>query len=313
MNNRRIGLIVVLVGLLVAIGLPAAIGRTISGTAQAVSVPGPPRVGDCVGRRFDVDRYLVTSDPAKYGYPELVPGACSRAHYGEVTFVIAQPAAVKVEEIPGGDGYSIQDENVDACRSAAGAYLGRDASEPGVLFGFWSAGLYPPFIPMTPNALQRATGQHWLACTVYLTNQSDVDARSMVGYEGSVRNAWSTGVGRDYLGACPDEADWKEMTSIDCLQPHHGEVFGITGLPRDVPRRVLTASCAKLVAQITRTDVMRTGQLTVDVQATDNDGRTVTGATVPRNTTVQCGVLTSGHHLLKGSLLAIGNEPIPWA
>lgn len=66
-------------------------------------------------------------------------------------------------------------------------------------------------------------------------------------------------------------------------------MFGSGGLDNDVSRATLTASCAALVAQVTKkSDLALDGRLVVTVQAT-------------------------GGRLLRGSMIAIGANPIPWA
>lgn len=167
-------------------------------------------------------------------------------------------------------------------------------------------------VPLSPTARQRAAGQQWLACATYLTNESDSGVISVVEYKGSLRNAESTGVGRDYLGYCPTEADWNEMTSSRCQKPHHGEIFGIGGLSHYVARTTLTSSCANLVAKVTQhADLARDGRLVVDVQVTDMNGNTFRGAIIPKNSNIRCGVVTTGSRTLQGSLIAIGTAPIP--
>lgn len=167
---------------------------------------------------------------------------------------------------------------------------------------------------MTPTARQRATGQHWLACTAYIADQSPNKTTDLTSYRGTLRDAAWTGVGRDYLGYCPAEADWNQMTTAACTQPHHGEIFGNGNLPASATRATLTASCTKLVEHATyRTAQNVDARLSVSVQANDMNGNTIDGPTIPANATVQCGVLAAGGRLLNGSLIAIGSAPIPWA
>lgn len=315
-SRRAAGLIVIVLGLLAAVVVPIAVGRSIPGSAQAVPVPGPAVVGKCVGDKFNLGWQAPGTDPAKYRYPELTTSRCSEAHYGEVVAVITDPTKPKINVDPSGTSMSIDDKNMDTCYQAAARFLGLNTSDNGfsVLYGYWSFTMSTAVVPMTPTARQRAAGQHWLACSTYLTNQSPVDGATLVRYQGSLRKAQSTGVGRDYLGYCPTEADWNQTTSVACLQPHHGEMFGGGDLSQSVARTTLTASCAKLVTQVTKSDALtRDTRLIVDVQATDVNGNTLNGATIPAHASVQCGLLTTGGRLLKGGLIAIGSNAIPWA
>lgn len=313
-DRRRVGLLVVVLGLMAAVIVPNVIGRPIPGVAQAVPVPEPPPVGACVGQEFDPAWDMVfDSDPSKYRYPELVLGDCSQAHYGEVVSVIARPAKPEVVVLSGG-GVVIDDNNMVVCNQATGRFLGLvDSAITPALFGYWSLASFPAVVALTPTVRQRAAGARWLACATYLVNEPVVDRGSLIRYQGSLRDAASTGVGRDYLGRCPTEADWNQMTSSSCTKPHHGEVFGIGGAPQDVTRATLVSSCTKLVEQVAQNPgLVRGGQLAVSVQATRN-GETVEGATIPKNSTSQCGVVAAGGRMLQGSLIAIGTDSLPWA
>lgn len=316
MTQRRwVGLIAVMLGLLAAVVVPLAAGQTVPGAAEAVPVPGPPAVGDCVGQRFDPAWDLVGGNSAQYRYPELDVGSCSEAHYGEVVQVIPRPTTPRVG-VDSGGSYSVQDKNMDACNQAAGRFVGRDGAAPGstLLFGYWSDVMIAPAVVLTPTGRQQAAGQHWLACATYLFDSLDGGQRSLVKYQGSLRSAQTTGASRDHLGYCPDNADWNHVTSMSCRKPHRGEIFGIGGISTDVPRTTLTQSCTKLVSQAMKgTALGRSGGLVVAVQAaTGADGKTASGATIPAGSTAQCGVLTTGGRMLKGSVIALGTEPIPW-
>jgi len=314
-DRRAVGLLVVVLGLLAAVIVPNAMGRTIPGVALAVPAPGPPSAGECVGQKFDPAWDMVGADPSKYRYPELALGDCAQAHYGEVVSVIARPTKAKVVVNRSG-GVSIDDSNMVACNEATARFLGLDdsAGKPAFLFGYWWFATFSPLVALTPTIRQRAAGQQWLACATYLVNQSDVDGGSLIRYEGSLRDAESTGVGRDYLGHCPTEADWNQATSFSCPKPHHGEIFGSGGLSHDVARATLTSSCTKLVQQVTKNpDLVRDGRLIVDVQVIDTNGNTFKGATIPKGSTLHCGVVATGGRMLQGSLIAIGTDPIPWA
>ena len=314
MNRRRVGLLVLALVLLAAVTVPNAVGRTIPGVAQAVPMPGSPSVGQCVGQRFDLGWFMAGGSSAKYRYPELGIGDCGSAHYGEVVSVIATPTIPKILGDSGG-GYAVDDKNMDACYQAAAQFLGLRAAEQPDLFGYWRRSVMYPVVPLMPTARQRAAGQHWLACATYLNQLSADGAVSLVGYPGSLRNAVSTGAGRNYLGFCPKEADWIQMSATSCDMPHHGEVFGSGGaLPHDVARTTLTSSCKNLIDQVTKNaDLIRVGRLVVTVQITDKNGATVKGAMIPAQSNLQCGIVTPAGRLLQGSLIAIGTGPIPWA
>lgn len=312
-DRRRIGLLLVAVVFLVAVAVPIAAGRPIAGVAQSAPVPQAPTVGQCVGQKFDAGWNVIGGDASKYVYPGLVVGDCGRAHYAEVVAVIRQPTTPKVSVEA--NVYSVDDKNLDTCFEAARIYQQGDAAPatPTPLFGYWVLTGDVSAVPLAPTTRQRTAGQHWLACVTYLPDVSTENLESPVAYQGSLRGSRSTGVGRDYLGDCPDQVDWNNMSFSGCSYPHHGEVFGSDALPATTSRAALTASCARLVAEVTRNaDLARDGHLSVSVQATNSNGETVVGPTVPAASSIQCGVVTVGARVLTGSLIAIATAPIPW-
>lgn len=315
-DRRRIGSVILVVGLLAAVVVPMVTGRVVSGSPQAVPVSGPPAVGECLGQKFNPSWDMVGGEAAAYVYPELVVGDCGRTHYGEVVSVIAAPTKPKVTTNPDSGGFSIEDKNMDACYSAANRFVQADGAAPfpSVQFDYWSSVDFAKAIALTPTIRQRASGQHWVACATMLLDESDAGQRFLVGYAGSLRSADTTGVGRNHRGDCPKETDWNNVTSVSCLEAHPGEIFGVGGLSQNTSRTTLMASCAHLVHQATgNADLEGDGRLVIAVQATDGGGEPLTAATVPQSSSVQCGVLTSGGRMLKGSLIAIGSAPIPWA
>lgn len=317
MTDRRVvGLLVVVLGLLTAVVVPNSIGRGIAGVAQPVPVPEPPSVGACVGREFDVTWNWDIDDSAAHQYPELGLVDCDRAHVGEVVSVIARPIPTKVTTTPDG-GTSIDDKNSETCYYDAAPFLGLpDASgkTPPRSFGYWWLSVNAGAVPLAPSARQRAAGAQWLACATYLVNDREMSGGTLVPYHGSLRDAVSTGAERDYLGFCPAEIDWNLGASSNCTKPHRGEIFGFGSLTHDVARTTLVSSCAKLVAQVTKNvNLIRDGRLVVTVQATDNEGQTIQDATIRTESTVQCGVVGAGGLMMKGSLIAIGSDPIPWS
>lgn len=310
------GLLVIVLGLLAAVIVPVAAGRTTPGRPQAVPVPAPPAVGQCIGQSFLADWNAVGEEVKAYRYPELVVGDCDRMHFGEVVAVIAHPTTPEVQTQSGSS--FVDDSNMETCgRAVAGFVQSGDPAEgrEPPADGYWGPAAFPSVVALAPTNRQRAAGQQWLACGVYLTDHGQAGSNSTaVGYRNSLRSASSTGTGRDYLGYCPDEADWNQASSVSCRVPHHGEIFGLGALEQDTPRATLLTSCATMVAQATGNGALAgNGRLVLEVEATDQNGTTVEGSMVPKGASLQCGLLTTGGRLLGGSLIAIGGEPLPWA
>jgi len=125
-----------------------------------------------------------------------------------------------------------------------------------------------------------------------------------------------TGIGRDQLGICLLAGDWSAGSQLGgCRSPHTTEVFayGNTG-PRSVARTALAASCTQLVRRfLRRKDETAAGRLHVQISVTDDTGLELEGGILPANSSAGCGVAVNGSRRLNGSLLAIGEGPIPWA
>lgn len=53
--------------------------------------------------------------------------------------------------------------------------------------------------------------------------------------------------------------------------------------------------------------------LSIPIQVEDTSSAAITTAQVPAHSNLACGVTTTGDRKLRGSLLALGRSPIPWA
>ena len=183
------------------------------------------------------------------------------------------------------------------------------------MFTIW----YP--IPMIgtatsmPSVRQQATGQRWLACITYPENSADGTMTDPPGpYDSRLQGALVTGAARDQLGSCLTGIDLIQGNSTGCLDVHRGEVFGY-GYTGDEPvsRTELQRTCQEVITELTRLpDITAGGDLVVQMEVTDDDGRLVTDARIPARSNAVCG-LRSTVKKLHGSLLAIGHNPIPWA
>ena len=314
-HRRRVGLLVLVLALLATVVVPVAAGRTTAGVAVAVPVPDPPVVGQCIGQTFPADWDAVGEHAKAYRYPELVVGDCQHTHYGEVVTVIAHPVAPTVETAT--DSSFVRDDNMNTCGLAVDGFLKGTGPSTGAeppTDSYWRPVAFPSVVALRPTNRQRAAGQQWLACGVFLTDRGQTGNGTVVQYRDTLRRAWFTGVGRDYLGYCPDEADWNQATSVGCRVPHHGEIFALGVTSDDTPRATLLSTCATTVRRVTRNaGLPGHGALVVQVQALDQNGASVKGSVIPNGASLQCGVLATGNRLLKGSLIAIGTQPLPWA
>ena len=81
-----------------------------------------------------------------------------------------------------------------------------------------------------------------------------------------------------------------------------------------VTRAQVEASCQQLDRKLTAMpDPTAAGALSTRINVTDNNGRAITTAQIPAHLNLACGVSPTDHRKLRGSLLALGRQPIPWA
>ena len=284
-RNRVAGLLVWGLAVVAVLALAGMQTHQVPGTAVPGRVPCATQIGDC----------LLQAPAVGAGAGQSYRlGTCSTTHYGEVAQVSGVTGSV--------DG-------------------GPRCADPAPFLG-WS----PPnsvarvqwrpvdvnVITMTPTALQRSFGQHWVGCVV-------TPLISGAAYTGSVRGGLATSRVPAAFAECT--AGLYVLTgSIPCDQPHPYELFASAELPvsfRDQSR--LDADCRAIAATATRLpDVTAGGAL--DVRAApfhqNADGATVTGLPDgPSDGGAQavCLIGVTGDRLLRGSLYGVGAAPLPWA
>lgn len=329
-DYRVRGLALIGAALLVVAVISGTADRTLPGAPVAVPVPAPAVVGDCVGQPIDPS-WIVAATSAEvagvstYSYPQLGVAPCVGTRYGEVTAVIARPVKPVVTTTKDGTNTSttVEDSNLDTCRVAGYRYFGipMSGTDPAPLLANW----YPRITAaigtaaVSPSTRQQAAGQRWLACTVYLPNQygAIASAAEQQRYDGTLRDALFTGRARDRTGTCVPKNDWSggQDSEALCSSQHRGEVIADSPhfLGHATTRAELQNTCNQVIRRLTGiSDVSRVG-LVARLAVRDSDGKLVTATTVPSESTAQCGVTVAGSRALVGSLLAIGNAPIPWA
>lgn len=315
MHRQRVGLVIIAVaGALVAV-VAGLRPHQVNGAAQAMPVPGPPAVGDCVVNPVpDPIRSVHAPVTAESGgavpvYPAQQIRPCLGVRYGEITAVIAIPKPAVVTGDHADDRF-LDDPNRSSCFIAAEQYLGMTTPPtqrfwPGTDLQFTSA-------LSRPSPRQQAAGQRWAACIVTLPTSEQATAASQ--YGSSIRDAVHTGRYRDQLGTCVPSVDWAGGFII-CSQPHALEVMGYNDSgDQVVTRDQVQRSCQQLVHQVTAmADPTAGGALSIQIGVTDNNGTPDRSSQVPAHSAVSCGVATTGNRTLRGSLIALGRQPIPWA
>lgn len=250
-----------------------------------------------------------------YPTQQILP--CTETRFGEITFVIGTPklAVVKGDA----DNRYLDDPNEHICFRAAWQYVGLSA-EP--ILGLWQPAIQYTVALSRPSIRQRAAGQHWAACIVTLRppdSRSTPTAKTPATphYGTSIRDALNTGQQRNHLSTCIPAPDWNGDVNADaCEAPHALEImaFGESG-DHPVIRTHLELTCQQLVRRLTgMADPLAAGALSIQMYVRGiNTSGPITTPQVPAHSGISCGVTTTGNRKLRGSLLALGRQPVPWA
>ncbi|WP_157970728.1 hypothetical protein [Nakamurella deserti] len=296
-RRRAAGIVLLCVAVLAI----AALGRLqnpprLAGTAAAEPPAPPPSVGDCLlALPVDDGWYEPGVLP-----PPLQLGDCTEPHFGEVYTVVPYDTA---DDGPScwGDDSAVPDPL---------SYLG----QPPTPAGSWFPTLNFFVVLGGPDERQRDTGQAWVACVIALSTYADSRP-----FTAPLAGAYAAGTLPVQFAVCQDGADLTRSSSVPCDRPHIGEDFAqiqLTGPGPDAD--TLTAGCTELVARMAGTDPAGWESLEVRVVAyllPDGSGPDVV---VPplrtgQNGHATCGVVATDGRRLAGSLLALGDAPVPWA
>ena len=229
MTHRQQGLVVLGLAVVLVAVVAGLRPNLVTGSAQAVPVPGPPVVGDCVldplgpPEEFDVTAASGGTVPV---YPAQQIRPCTGTRYGEIAAVIPapKPTVVKLGET---GGRYLDDPNQDSCFPAVMQYVGM-TTQP--ILRFWQTFLQITIALSRPFPRQQAAGQRWAACIVTLSPSDPLSPTPR--YGSSIRNALHTGRQRDQLGNCTAALGWNSgITSSSCSRPHALEIlaFGDSG------------------------------------------------------------------------------------
>lgn len=302
-------------GLSVAI-IPALRPSLIDGTAVAVPIPGVPAVGDCVTEPIPYSSLFIGLHNATTDivvYPSLTTEPCDGPRYGEVVAVIPVPAVTSVE-VNGGIR-STSDVNQDRCWKASASYLGVNTGK-GTPDAQWLPIMSMPSLVSQASPRQQAQGQSWLACLTYTQSSDSIDQETTLApYTGTLRNAVTTGNQTDQLGYCADEAPISGVEGGSCGRPHRYQQLAIAPSgEHGVRSSTLTKTCTDTANTLAGRDVITSGDLKAVVTATDNYGSSLPVTDdLPPDTSLQCGVSTAGTRLLAGSIIGLGDQPLPWS
>ncbi len=305
--GRAIGLLVLLL-IAAAVALPRwRLGQT-SGTPVVTPIPPAPVVGDCLNAPLPAAFNVNSSAQGVDSFSQLSLGPCRGVRYGEVTALTDSIGPSAAGTAPGTAGTRVD----DFCSAATQTYLGTG-----------SAAEIAPWVPQTtsgslvlaPSPRQQAAGQDWLACVIFFPTTDPSAASASAPLNAPLRGAYLNGANAALMGVCPTDEKWRGGLPGGCAAPHQVEVFGLGNFTEaSLPRADLERSCGQWVRTVTGlADPTAAAALAVRVVATDPDGAIITTADIPASSYTVCGVAVQGSRRLNGSLIAVGNHPLPWA
>jgi hypothetical protein len=273
--------------------------------------------------------WLYNKNPV-YTSPRLAP--CAGPRYGEVIAVIndtRSPEKIAAASLtathPRGETPS-DDPILRSCNAALNPYLGLPSGKrsDGVdaVDGWSYVGLVIP-APAGPSVVQKAAGQHWVAClAIGLDPDRQTGTAYVIAkrYSEPARQVYSKGRPPSAFAVCAPKMILPEILQpAGCSRAHAVEIFGITEThSKHVTQAQLTASCGKLARRLTRMpDPTAGGRLAVTAASLhlDSYGGGQLGFSTAGNAGgfSICLATAPETHRLKGALLGLGTGPIPWA
>jgi len=301
MDRRLAGLVVLILVVVAAAVLPGLAGRRVAGFAVAAALPDPPAVGDCAASAPSRQGGSF-GEPSNLDASQVSWGPCSGPIVGEV--VAVQPSDHEPMSLEAGwEG---------PCFRAAAAFAGLDVTGPSVAVpGAPSTGAlsWEPTIGATiqrvaPGDEERRAGRSWLACLVTTSSGQT--------YRGTLAQGFGTGRIPDEYGLCWNGTDLDEAVSpIPCDEVHSTQLMavGSAGDRSLVSEVDLAAICQEITTVLMRTELpVRSGELVTAIDVTD--GGDTTSDAPP---TVGCFAAATGQRELNGSVIGLGDRPVPFA
>lgn len=301
MERRLAGIVVVLLALCAVVVVPALDGRRVAGSAVALSFPDPPKVGDCLREPFPLTG-VQSGSPAEISVTSVNLGACDTSTSGEVV-VFWETRADAEQAAPSRFG--------GPCYRQAAEYAGLQSGASTDLPGAPTAGpvRWKPTIGFTPylvvpGELERRAGRTWVACLVVPVGG--------VAYSGTLRDAVQRGLPAQY-GLCFDSANFDLLPKVLlCDQPHAAELLATGWIPdrSQVSFDDIGKACQRIAGRLigsadpTKDQALRivAGRLTLQ-----SDGRP------DGPLTISCSVTGAGLEQLAGSVIGLGERPVPVA
>lgn len=309
-EQRRWGFVLIAVALLGIFVTANLRPRAIDGAAVAEPVPGPPQIGDCVLDPVpDMRRTPIGDQDDSPIRPTLRYGVCNGPRYGEVARVSSTDPDSDATGTEPFDREAIRTVR-NRCRAEGQSFIGAPPGGTHLTELYWRPAVAVGVRLLGPDERQYVTGQRWAACII-LPRHASADELTEP-YEGSLRNALTTGSERDRLGLCLADVSSRELMPT-CGEPHRVQVIatGASG-GTATTREVLRAGCLTRVEQWAGSRVAGEPGLLVSLVVTDDAGAERDDRLFPPNSNVVCLVEATGDRTLVGSILGLGDDPIPW-
>lgn len=294
MGRRGLGLAILLLAAFALLVVPRALREeTVTGDAIRGPFPEPPPIGACI-------------DGAQHtGHTEVVP--CTEPHTLEIT-------ARWLADDP--DNSVVNDREV--CRLAGSVYIGLDRLPS---LGDWGVNIAAVETPSVYAARDERIGKSgWTACAVAVANRVPLSR--------SLRNAFTTPTFfPGELSQCLARSGSDGYSSVACSVSHSWEVLATAVVPAEYTDVVVTENsasyqtawiataaptCADLAANLIGTpDPTFGGELSLGQEewfaGSNQDDLANSTATVA------CVIRVADDRELVGSLIGLGDGPLPWA
>ncbi len=300
-DRRAVGGVLLLVAALIAVlATPNILGRRIAGFASPEVIAGPPAVGSCVAAIAPPGSAVGprAASPGTRALPVATIVPCRGPVIGEIISVTAQNTT-------GVSTLQEYDDTHPSCRNQVETYLGTAAAT--ILLGVqWSKSIYVNAMAVGPDAHDRAAGRTWSACVMAAVGQSYTEPPTL-------RSSWTANTLPDAFGLCWAATIVQRGSPTPCTAAHRTQqlAFGYVPGPSDSQGSIvsaptpadLAAGCQQLAATIMEVkDPTRGGALLVTV-VSDRAG-------APYR---QCAVSVTGSRPLIGSVIGLGDGPLPLA
>jgi hypothetical protein len=303
MRRRLVGVVVILVACL-ALATVAGVDRTrIRGAAQLPA--GVPVVGSCStwdpdplmqDVYFDTPEQQLTLVATPYTYPSATIKDCSQPHDGllvSVDFSTVPPETATLSQISTGD---------TTCQPKTDAWLSGRGMVPfddrrGTADIHWVPAVTVVGRSVGPDTAGRAGGAAWWGCELVTLGDE------FFGPANAALPGMCIGVRLKFLTSVRVSGYTAESTppaSVPCYQAHPGQVLAFA----DVMSGDLSPAQVKQSCQVAASRYIGTSD--------PGFGKSIMIESVPGNDTL-CYAEVKSNHLLKGSLLGLGNGPLPWA